>query len=264
MASTQKCPFCGAVMRSDERTCPQCGAANEQFVPVTEKTIFLPKTIEELKEYCAQRGMPLLRMRFFIGEDFREPKAFGIYQDGDRYVVYKNKASGDRAIRYSGPDEAYAVKELFQKLLDECHQRGIYPDGQPDEEPPRSSGKEKRGLKKYTYILIIAICLVLAAIIGYLRQRSDGYYRLPDQRIVYRYQDNWYYYDSSVSDWRKGNSQQYDSSDDAYLGKDYDSDWGEPSFKDSATWQEIQDSHSSGSSDYDSWDSNDTDWDSDW
>ena len=63
--------------------------------------------------------MPLLRMRFFVGEDFKEPKAFGIYQDGDDFVVYKNKANGQRAVRYRGPDEAYAVSELFQKLLEE-------------------------------------------------------------------------------------------------------------------------------------------------
>ena len=37
---------------------------------------------------------------FFIGEDCREPKAYGIFQtdDGD-FVVYKNKADGVRAVR---------------------------------------------------------------------------------------------------------------------------------------------------------------------
>ena len=131
MASTSKCPHCGGVIRSDEKTCPHCGAENRNYSPDTPRTIYQPKTIAELKEYCAERGMPLLRMRFFIGEDYREPKAFGIYRDGKDVVVYKNKADGSRAVRYRGADEAYAVNELFQKLLSECHNRGIYPDGEP-------------------------------------------------------------------------------------------------------------------------------------
>ena len=131
MASTSKCPFCGGVVRSDEKTCPHCGAVNRHYVEDTPRTVILPKTIEELQEYCAERGMPLLRMRFFIGEDYREPKAFGIYRDGENVVVYKNKGDGTRAVRYRGPDEAHGVNELFQKLLSECHNRGIYPDGKP-------------------------------------------------------------------------------------------------------------------------------------
>ena len=130
-ASTGECPFCHGTVRSDEKTCPNCGAENPNYVEDTPRRIFHPKTIEELKEYCAERGMPLLRMRFFIGEDYKEPRAFGIYRDGDRFVVYKNKDNGNRAVRYDGPDEAHAVNELFQKLLDECHNRGIYPDREP-------------------------------------------------------------------------------------------------------------------------------------
>ncbi len=128
MASTSKCPYCGSTVRSDEQNCPGCGAPNELYVADSPKKITNPKTIAELQEYCAERGMPLPKMRFFIGEDFREPCAFGIYRDGDSFVVYKNKSGGDRIVRYSGPDEAAAVHELFVKLLDECHARGIYPE----------------------------------------------------------------------------------------------------------------------------------------
>ena len=50
-----------------------------------------PKTIEELKAFCAEKGMPLEQMRFYIGEDFPEPRAFGIFQDENgEFVVYKN------------------------------------------------------------------------------------------------------------------------------------------------------------------------------
>ena len=129
MASTSKCPYCGSTVRSDERSCPNCGAENSRFVVDAPGTVFRPKTIGELQEYCAERGMPLLRMRFFIGEDYPEPKAFGIYQEGGDFIVYKNTADGSRVIRYRGPDETYAVGELYDQLISECHSRGIYPDG---------------------------------------------------------------------------------------------------------------------------------------
>lgn len=134
-ASTGTCPYCGGTLRSDQKYCPGCGAENPHFVVDTPRRIVHPRTIAELKEYCAERGMPLLRMRFFIGEDREEPRAFGIYQSGDRFVVYKNKDNGNRAVRYDGPDEAYAVNEIFQKLLVECHSRGIYPDRTPGTAP---------------------------------------------------------------------------------------------------------------------------------
>ena len=159
MARSDRCPHCGALVLPQEKFCAQCGGpldveAPEQEAPEQEataseadSTIRLempaqaapapaiptrPQTIEALKAYCAANGMPLERMRFFIGQDYRQPRAFGIYRDGDQFVVYKNKGDGSRAVRYHGPDEAYAVNELFQKLLDECHLRGIYPDGKPE------------------------------------------------------------------------------------------------------------------------------------
>ena len=116
MASTSKCPYCDSTLRSDQEKCPGCGAPNALFVADTPRTVFLPKTIPELQEYCAERGMPLLRMRFFIGEDCREPRAFGIYRSGSDVVVYKNKADGSRAVRYNGPDEGYAAQELWAKI----------------------------------------------------------------------------------------------------------------------------------------------------
>ena len=133
MASTNKCEYCGSTITSDERTCPSCGATNPLFVADLPRRVTDPRTIEELQEYCAERGMPLLRMRFFIGQDFKEPKAFGIFKDSDgEFVVYKNKADGTRSVRYKGTDEEYAVKEIYSKLIEECSSRGIYPDGKPE------------------------------------------------------------------------------------------------------------------------------------
>ncbi len=135
MASTSKCPYCNGIVTSNEKICPHCGASNLNYVDDSPKVVMVPKTIEDLKEFCAERGMPLYRMRFFIGEDFKEPCAFGIFKKEDgTVVVYKNKDTGVRAIRYEGLDEAHGVEELYLKLLDECHKRGIFPetvDGKP-------------------------------------------------------------------------------------------------------------------------------------
>ena len=87
-----------------------------------------PQTIEELKRICAYNNMPLERMRFFIGIDYKEPRAFGIFREGKDFIVYKNKDDGSRAVRYQGPSEKNAVNELFEKLLSECRARRIYPD----------------------------------------------------------------------------------------------------------------------------------------
>ena len=270
MASTSQCQYCGASVQSDQASCPKCGAPNPNYVADTQRRIFLPQTIDELKEYCAERGMPLLRMRFFIGEDFREPKAFGIYRDGDQVVVYKNKADGSRAIRYKGPDEAYAVNEIFAKLLEECHNRGIYPDGKPSGPSGiKGAGKntdtgKKIGITKIIFYLIVLMFL-LNMFIGTIREnhqhRHDGYYRY-NGHIYYNYGSDWYY--NNGWSWIETDSSPADNYEDYYVGTDYDSDWGGSDFKNSSMWQELQESHSSSSSDYDSWDSGDTDWDSDW
>ena len=271
MASTSKCPFCDGVVRSDEKTCPHCGAENEFYVADTPRTVIQPKTIEELKEYCAERGMPLLRMRFFIGEDYREAKAFGIYRDGRDVIVYKNKADGSRAIRYRGPDEEHAVNELFQKLLDECHNRGIYPDGKP----PEGSGtrsKKKRGSNAktiLTYVLCWILFLAFAVGIRSCGHSKDGYYSTGNGTVYYHYGSDWYYtYDDNSSGyWYEANSFPESNYSDYSLGDNWDADWGVSDFKESSTWDAIQESErsdSSSSSDYDSWDSGGTDWDSDW
>ena len=177
MIWTKQCSVCGGSVRYDEQVCPQCGASNE-----------VPQTIEELKEYCRKRGMPLQRMRFFIGEDYQEPKAFGIYEQNGRYVVYKNKANGIRAVRYDGPDEEYAVRELFLKLLDECHNRGIYPDGklkQMDRSPKvqKQVGDRYRSSRIILYLFILFS--VIFILIGYLDYRRNGYYRTDDDTLYY-------------------------------------------------------------------------------
>ena len=195
-----------------------------------------PKTIEELKAYCQREGMPLEKMRFFVGVNYQLPRAFGIFRDGDRFVVYKNKDDGSRAIRYQGPDEAYAVNELYLKLLDECHIRNIYPapwdDGSIDRRDPYdkysdpdaagrnapSRPPKERFVDSKSLIVILKIIVIIIAIIIAVSnesRRSNGSYNAP-----------------------------------RYGGSGY--------------WDSNNDSWSDSSSDYDSWDSSDTDWSSDW
>ena len=270
MASTSQCRYCGSTVSSSDQRCPNCGAPNEGYVADTKRQIFLPKTIEELKEYCAERGMPLLRMRFFIGEDYRKPKAFGIYRDGEKFIVYKNKANGQRAIRYQGPDEAFAVNELFLKLLEECHNRGIYPDGRL---PEGSASGTRRARRDHSGLLppllaILILLLLSAAMAAYSLHlhRSDGYYGTGDGTVYYRYGETWYYTEDTGygGDWYEIEEFPAEDYESYSLGEEWDSDWGVNDFKSTDTWEELNESSSSSSSDYDSWDSSDTDWDSDW
>ena len=112
-----KCEYCGAMIEDTEAKCPNCGAANTN---VKRTVVTTPKTIEQLQSWYVARNLPPYEVtRFFIGENHQGPKAFGIYKDGNEFVVYKNKADGSRAIRYRGTDEAYAVNELYLKLKSE-------------------------------------------------------------------------------------------------------------------------------------------------
>lgn len=125
MISMSKCVFCGESVSARDRSCPHCGGANENYVSAYSHAFSLPKTLEELKEYCTGRKIPLEQLRFFIGEDYRAPRAYGIFKAGEnRFVVYKNKSDGSRSVRYDGPDEAFAVSELFAKLLETETRRG--------------------------------------------------------------------------------------------------------------------------------------------
>lgn len=281
----ENCPNCGVVIAEPAHFCPQCGAsligsggvrgvpAENDPQPVDTPNPYnpaidgAPKTIDDLRTFCRYHGMPLEQMRFFVGEDYPHPRAFGIYQDGDRYVVYKNKADGSRAVRYQGPDEAYAVNELYTKLLDECHKRNIWPGGKP-ESVRKQEKKSMIGFGVFVAVLVIGalIFFVLGVIHENRVHAHDGYYRSDNSGIYYRYGDSWYYNDGDY-DWVYYSGVPYDEYDDYWLGDTYEGDWGYSDFTQSKTWEDLHDDDDGGrtnSHDYDSWDSFDTDWDSDW
>ncbi len=112
-----KCEYCGAWINDTDEKCPNCDAANTKLVRTAKTT---PTTIEELQDwYKARKLPPYEKTRFFIGRNYMAPKAFGIYKEGNNFIVYKNKADGNRVIRYKGTDEAYAVNEIYLRLKEE-------------------------------------------------------------------------------------------------------------------------------------------------
>ena len=271
---SDRCPHCGAMILPTEQCCPQCGkplgdraasaiagenGSEEAWQPGT-----VPATIGQLQSFCDYNGMPLEKMRFFVGMDYQQPRAFGIYRDGDQFVVYKNKADGSRAVRYHGPDEAFAVHELYQKLLDECHRRNIWPDGKPQ----KLVEKEKKAKRRAILLIVAFVALFALAAFFVIRadrkaHAHDGYYRFDGAGLYYLYGDTWYY-DDDYNDWVVWGDIGYPDYADYYLGASYDSGWGYTDFEQSNTWEQIQEEHRTSSGDYDSWDAGDTDWDSDW
>ena len=298
------CEMCGAPLAPGSKYCTSCGtpvpesgAAAAQAVPAEERgRVRTPRTIAELQAFCERHELPLAKMRFFIGLDYPGAKAFGIYQDADgQFVVYKNKADGSRAVRYRGPDEAYAVSELFEKLKSEAtvqrahamsKRRGGYTASEangrnPYNDPDRSVSRPRS--KRRANALLIGLLAAAAAItIGRTAARlhsqiRPGYYSYGGQ-TYYSQQNDWYGYDDTLNDWYPivVDDELQQHAGDYYASYSYDSDYGVADFADSSYYDSSDydsgDSDSSSDSswdwdwdDDDDWDSGDDwDWDSDW
>lgn len=272
-----KCDYCGSMIEEQNDVCPNCGATLDG---VNRFAGGQPRTIEELKQWYIARKLPPEEVtRFFIGKDIREARAFGIYQDaaGD-FVVYKNKANGQRAVRYQGADEAYAVNELYQKLKGEIAARKSQSATRRyyDNTPGTSHSNTAKTKTVMTGIWgVIFLGTIITSISMGLKSGgpSRGYYQYEGD--TYYYQSNsWYYYDEVDDSWsylndteipedlssNKGeyrttynhNGQRFEDSiwyiEETYSDNDYDDDWDSDYDWDSG----------------DSWDSGGTDWDSDW
>lgn len=259
----KKCAHCGEPLSKRDKVCPRCGAE-----VVTDQT---PKTIYELRQYCARRHMPLATMRFFLGEDCREARAFGIYQadDGD-FVVYKNKADGTRAVRYKGPDEAHAVKEIYDKLLSEIEIRKQKKRaaGHMRSAAPVQPKRKKSSLLSLFLTAGLAVVISAAALFFAVAGRpSRGYYYYDDD---YYYSQNGDWYQYGGDEWYPAEAPEalQDDYGNYFVSPYYDNNYGVDDFYDSDYYNEYEsdsdDSDWDDDTDWDDWDDWDTDWDSDW
>ena len=259
------CEYCDAYIESTDEKCPNCGAPNTHFARTASDT---PKTIEQLKEYCIQKKLPLERMHVHIGENYQMPRAFGIYRDSNtgRYIVYKNKDSGERSIRYEGTDEAYAVNEIYMKIKDlvmDARENSPQPNRSytpPQYQPTRNSSPNKRPWLKWVIIILIVLFIAGGGI------KSVGRYLRPilgnssssssSSTFTSNSWGNDAYDDDDDSGGFFSNLFDLDSDDDGswFSSNDWDTDddWDSSSDWD---WSDSYDSY-----DYDSG----YDWDSDW
>ena len=256
-------------------------------------------SINDILELASRYEMPLERMRFFIGINNTEPKCFGIYQDEAGYwVVYKNKANGQKAVRYRGRSEAEASQIIWDKIEDEIrirkkekdwwqHQEDLakYPeyaeeyDRQLEErvlKPNYSTIRDKMGIsgpKRLTAILLTTVLVSGLVVGGAMMIRNmvshhptTGYYTHNNDLYYYQY-PSWYIWDSYTSDWDYYDYDAYVDNnwqDWNYDGRYYEYEGNDAdyySFQNSDYYSTFS-SSSSYDSDYDSdWSS---DWDSSW
>ena len=279
-----KCDYCGQMISDAEPICPHCGAANSKM---QRAAYGVPKTIQELKDYCISHNLPLRDMRVFIGEDYRGAKAFGIYKDeaSGHFIVYKNKADGSRAIRYEGNDEAYAVNELYLKIKERVAEQKKHQAPKIYNSPNNNRRGKNVGsrLARHMVWYIASICIIyliagVFLIVGAHRDYdspSTGYYSYEDSTYYY-YRSDWYRWNDYNNSWSKTydvDDVLEDNYEDYYESYGWDDSYEAGDFKDSGYYSTSSysddDSWSSSSwdddwdDDYD-WDDSWDDWDSDW
>lgn len=231
-----KCEYCGNYFSDKEEVCPFCNAPNDGIIRTGSD---VPTTIEGLKEYVKKHGIPAENLRFFIGQNYTGPKAFGIYKDEElgEFVVYKNKSDGSRAVRYQGKDEAYAVNEIYQKLKEEINEYKSFENNKKSRAASKNAGsnggssnrssggnRPNGSFKKVLVIAIIAISIIIIAggrgcaraVPHILSGFSSGYST--------DYEDSgssWSFWDDDDDDDDWGSGSDWDDDWDS----DWDSDW---------------------------------------
>jgi len=264
-----------------EEKCPSCGAANGSVRRTVEGE---PHTIEELKQWYKDRGLPPYETtRFFIGIDYKQPKAFGIYFDESKkiYIVYKNKADGSRAVRYQGTDEAYAVNELLMRLKQEILQQKARSS---NVSATKGNGRNIPSKIFAAFISFILINVVIAVILPifvlfFIPRIKTGYY-LVNNEYYYHYNSSadsgWYRYDKSSEDWHPASHstlpaelRNNETAENYYYQSTWDPATQTTDFTTSDAYKNETARRDNDDSDYDwdsgsDWDSGGTDWDSDW
>ena len=292
------CEYCGERFAQDLERCPHCGGRNrltpkppeaearQTLPPVPESGILppaepeppkkpnrKPRTIEELRQFAEARKLPLDKMRFHLGEDFRGPKAYGIFRAGDGTVtVYKNKADGSRAVRYQGPDEAFAVNEILLKMREEIAKQRSFQNALKGTtrggSAPTGGGPDWLQVVKknaWKYLLILALCFGAWALLRALgKSVTRGYYLYKDS-YYYRQNDAWYQYVDDawlpvVPDYAL-----IDDADEYFADDDYDDAFGVDDFIGTPYYNDQADApKNDGRNDDDHWggwnDNDDDDW----
>ena len=251
-------------------------------------------SIQEILDLAEAYHMPLEKMRFFIGQDIREPKAYGIYQMQDgRWIVYKNKSDGTRAVRYAGNSEAEASRIIFEKLSDEIaarkkdaawweHQEQMASDGEYayeyEKEIASRKGFDLREIKNtparkisrvYTASLIglAGMAFIAGSFIKDLRSGpslQNGYYKNPDGDVMVYCNDQWYAYDDGWYPAQVSDTDAYEYEGSYYNDESWSEDFTDTSYYETWSSDYDQSDHDDYDYDYDDWDTGDTDWDTDW
>lgn len=239
MPVEKRCQFCGAELEMNQMYCSQCGTFDQSRTGEESRfSVIRPKTIEELKIYCREHGIPVSRLGFFVDEDRAEAYANGIIREGERVLVYENAPNGARNLIYSGNDEESAVALFFGHLIDVCHEENIHPERMSGIDDPAASSslsvtysESEPVIKKAMLIKIAAIAAVAALLITLIVlisiHSSDGYY-LNAGSLLYKNGNKWYYYNSDTT-WSRAIITDEDI-DAEFLGRNYDPSWGGSEF----------------------------------
>lgn len=256
------CNYCGSLIDETDEVCPNCGATNINYKKTGNG---VPQTIAELQQWYTDHNLPAPETtRFFIGVDYKKPKAFGIYQDQNtgNFVVYKNKDTGERAIRYEGKDEAYAVNELYLKLKERIAEEKAKNNIRRSKSSSRKKSNSSFIISTVTIIVIIVISILISVF-----SPNRGYYKYNGSQYYYL-DDDWYIYNGV--DWvpTSVDSELSKNYHDYYESSYYDSSWGGYDFEETSyysNWQESSDWDSDSNwNSGDTWDAGGGDWGNDW
>ena len=277
------CEYCGSNIDDTLASCPNCGAVNKHMMRSANQ---VPKTIEELEQFIKDKNIDAEKMRFFIGVDYKQPKAFGIFKDPSSRIVtvYKNKANGERAIRYKGDDEAYAVNEIYQKMKTELIQRRQADLNKPA--APRPSGKSGPSMPLKIFLMIFMLSIMVPVIFACCmvilfakKTPGRGYYSYGGDR--YYYDTNSWYLASSDGEWERTSCPDdlRDNYSDYFECRDYsslDDDFADVveefpteansynDDNDNDNWDSDNWNNDNWDYNYGGWNAGNTDWDSNW